>query len=54
MADNGVGFDLSADVASDSFGLRGLRDLAAEAGGTLTVESAPGQGTRVTLEVPAQ
>jgi signal transduction histidine kinase len=53
VADDGVGFDPGAALPSDSFGLRGLRDLAAEAGGRLTVESAQGQGTRVTLEVPA-
>ena len=54
VADDGAGFDPSAPTAADSFGLRGLRDLAAEAGGTLSVESTPGAGTRVTLEVPAR
>lgn len=54
VADDGVGFDPRASVAPDSFGLRGLRDLAAEAGGTLTVKSAAAQGTCVTLEVPAR
>ena len=54
VADDGRGFDPGAAVAAESFGLRGLRDLAAEAGGTLTVESGVGQGTRVTLGVPAR
>jgi signal transduction histidine kinase len=54
VADDGAGFDTSTATSPDSFGLRGLRDLAAEAGGTLSVESSPGAGTRVTLEVPAR
>ncbi len=53
VADDGTGFDPGSPVAPDSFGLRGLRELAAEAGGTLTVESAAAGGTRVILEVPA-
>jgi signal transduction histidine kinase len=54
VVDNGRGFEISRDVPVDSFGLRGLRDLAREAGGTLTVESSPGKGTAVTLAVPTQ
>ena len=54
VVDNGRGFEPARDVPVDSFGLRGLRDLAREADGTLTVESAPGQGTSVTLTVPAR
>jgi len=54
VTDDGQGFDPDAAVVPESFGLRGLRDLATEAGGTLAVESAVGQGTRVTLEVPAR
>lgn len=53
VVDDGRGFEPDGAVAADSFGLRGLRDLAAEAGGTLTVRSAPGEGTTVTVEVPA-
>ena len=54
VVDDGRGFEPDVDVPSDSFGLRGLRDLAREANGTLTVDSTPGRGTTVTLEVPAQ
>ena len=53
VSDNGRGFDPNGEAPPDSFGLRGLRDLAREADGTLTVDSAPGRGTSVTLEVPA-
>jgi signal transduction histidine kinase len=35
------------------FGLRGLQDLAAEAGGRLQVTSGPGRGTVLLLDVPA-
>ena len=51
VQDDGRGFD--ADVVPDArhFGLRGMRDLIREAGGTLVVDSAPGRGTTVQLEV---
>jgi signal transduction histidine kinase len=52
VRDDGSGFDPNADPAADSFGLRGLRDLARESGGSLAVESTRGRGTTVTLEVP--
>ncbi|HVQ88083.1 MAG TPA: sensor histidine kinase [Actinomycetes bacterium] len=52
VSDNGRGFDPTKPQGGDHFGLRGLRDLALEAGGTLTVTSAVGSGTRVVLEVP--
>ena len=52
--DDGVGFEPEQGFGRDRFGLRGLRDLADEAGGSLTVASAPGEGTTVTLEVPAR
>jgi two-component system NarL family sensor kinase len=54
VADDGGGYDTSQPAAADSFGLRGLRDLAREAEGSLTVESQPGHGTSVTLQVPAR
>ncbi len=52
VEDDGVGFDASeAPDGGDHLGLRAMRDLVREAGGTLAVESTPGQGTRVRLEV---
>lgn len=51
VSDNGVGFNPFELPAHGHFGLRGLRDLVAEAGGQLEVVSAPGAGTRVRLEV---
>ena len=48
ITDDGVG---GADPAGGS-GLIGLKDRVEAAGGTLTVESPPGQGTRFTVELP--
>ncbi len=51
VEDDGVGFDPSS---APGVGLAGLRDRAEEVGGALDVVSAPGQGTRVTVRVPAR
>jgi signal transduction histidine kinase len=55
VADDGRGFDQRQAEASrrdGHLGLSLLGDLAATAGGTLVVDSLPGSGTSVTLEVP--
>lgn len=56
IADDGVGFDAaaaadSAGARSDSFGLHATRERVQQLGGTLIVDSAPGQGTRLTVEL---
>jgi two-component system, NarL family, sensor kinase len=51
VADDGVGFDPAA-VPDGHFGLRLLADLAHDAGGRLEIDSAPGRGTTVVLELP--
>jgi signal transduction histidine kinase len=48
ISDDGVG---GADPAGGS-GLIGLKDRVEAAGGTLTVESPPGEGTHLTIELP--
>jgi signal transduction histidine kinase len=53
VEDDGRGFDPATAVRDGHFGLRGLEDLVREAGGELTVDSAPGGGARVSVEVPA-
>jgi two-component system NarL family sensor kinase len=53
--DNGRGFSreqLEARQAEGHVGLRLLTDLAQTAGGALDLDSAPGRGTRVRIEVP--
>lgn len=53
IADDGKGFDTS-QLADDGrhFGQRIMRERAQEIGATLEVQSAEGQGTRVTVSVP--
>jgi len=51
VSDDGLGFD--PDQVSGGYGLRGMRTRVTEAGGTLTVRSSPGEGTRVSAMVPA-
>ena len=53
VSDDGIGFDPAARPVSDPhFGLRGLAALAKDAGGSLAVQSAPGEGTTLTLRLP--
>ena len=55
VVDDGVGFDvddLHARVAEGHVGLRTLRDLVAHSGGEVRVDSSPGAGTAVHVEVP--
>jgi len=54
VEDQGVGFDVTRLEGSRNHGgLTGMRERAALLGGTLTVESEPGRGTRVLAELPA-
>jgi signal transduction histidine kinase len=57
ITDDGVGFDVDAVRAADpkgptGFGLRGMRNRAEQVGGDLEIDSTPGVGTTVRLEVP--
>lgn len=58
IADRGRGFSPPPLVGPEAteqqqhIGLRGMRDRAAMLGGTLTVDSRPGAGTRVVVHVP--
>ena len=56
VADNGSGFDLppaTGDVAaSGKLGLIGMQERARLLGGTIDIESKPGEGTKVVVTVP--
>jgi signal transduction histidine kinase len=55
VIDDGHGFDvgdIEAGAWPGHFGLRLMRDLADPAGGALQVQSSPGSGTSVRLDVP--
>lgn len=51
VRDAGVGFN-PADVPSDHFGIRGIRERARLLGGTALIETAPRQGTHVAVDLP--
>ncbi|MDI1462905.1 sensor histidine kinase [Catellatospora sp. KI3] len=51
VQDDGRGFDAERDA--QGFGLPGMRARAAQVSGVLTVDTEPGRGTAVTLEVPS-
>jgi two-component system nitrate/nitrite sensor histidine kinase NarX len=54
IQDNGQGFDPQqvANLGGEHFGLHIMRERAEQLGGCLRIESAPGKGTRVEVEVP--
>jgi signal transduction histidine kinase len=57
IEDDGVGFDtteVSQSGARRGLGLLGIRERVAQLRGTLRLESSPGKGTRLTVELPAQ
>ena len=56
IRDDGEGFDAAAAAArreEGHFGLALLVDRAADLGGRLAIESKPGEGTAITLEIPS-
>ena len=52
VADDGRGFDPQAVRGAEHRGLRNLRTRTAEAGGTLSIQSAAGSGTTISVFVP--
>jgi signal transduction histidine kinase len=50
IKDNGIGFDPGA-IPQGHFGVLGMTERAREVGGKLSVESEPGKGTTVKLEI---
>ena len=52
IEDDGVGFDASVSPPSGHLGLLGMQERAQMIAGTLHIESSPGCGTTIVLEVP--
>ncbi len=52
VADDGVGFDPASPNDNGHFGLRGIRERAAQIGAEVELSSQPGRGTTVTITVP--
>ncbi|MFT3800957.1 MAG: histidine kinase [Burkholderiaceae bacterium] len=52
LADDGTGFAVRSFVGDGHFGLQGMREQAELLGGTLQIDSRPGEGTRITLSMP--
>jgi len=52
IRDNGQGFDTDGGIPNGHYGLLGLRERARLAGGALTIESAPGTGTTLSMTIP--
>ncbi|HYE25552.1 MAG TPA: GAF domain-containing sensor histidine kinase [Clostridia bacterium] len=53
VEDDGVGISATASPSRRSFGLAGMRERVSTLGGTLKLSSRKGQGTRITVAVPA-
>ena len=55
VEDQGVGFDVSAVAPGEEhLGLTGIRERTEMLKGNLKVESSPGEGTRITVDIPAE
>jgi signal transduction histidine kinase len=54
IEDDGIGFDPVQVAESRGLGLIGIRERVAQLGGTIRLETAPGKGTRLTVELPAR
>jgi PAS domain S-box-containing protein len=52
VQDNGKGFITSAPRKPQSLGLMGLRERAQLLSGSVSIDSAPGEGTRVSVRIP--
>jgi two-component system sensor histidine kinase DegS len=53
VSDNGIGFDPMAMSSGDGLGLKLLKERVDMLGGFFEIDSAPGQGSKITFEVPS-
>jgi signal transduction histidine kinase len=54
VIDNGKGFDMQREHASLGHGLQNMNERARQVGGDLEIASSPGEGTTVTVRLPAE
>jgi signal transduction histidine kinase len=55
VEDDGIGFDLARGAdRPGSYGIRGMRERAAQMGAALEVQSAPGRGTTIVLDLESE
>jgi PAS domain S-box-containing protein len=52
VEDDGVGFDVQAGMQRGRLGLAGMRERTEMVGGRFSIESRPGEGTTVLVEIP--
>jgi len=52
LQDNGVGFNLLSAEGSGHYGLKGMRERIKKIGGELTIDTAPGKGTEISIAIP--
>jgi signal transduction histidine kinase len=52
IQDDGMGFEPAAARAGGGLGIPGMKERVQKIGGRLSIESAPGQGTKISVEVP--
>ena len=54
VRDNGRGFNLDDPRRPNAFGLMGLRERVYLLGGEVRIESEPGRGTSIAVQIPLQ
>ncbi len=54
IEDDGVGFTMSSPGTENNLGLFGMRERIEMLGGHFTIESSPGRGTTINVEVPCE
>ena len=54
IADDGAGFDPAVARGRGGMGLRGMEERVQRIGARLQIESTPGQGTKITVQVPKE
>ncbi|MEL1242946.1 ATP-binding protein [Flavobacterium sp. DGU11] len=52
IEDNGTGFDKEAIEGSDGMGLQSIQKKVGQLGGTFTIDSTPGNGTTIIIDLP--